>query len=108
VSVFSGDWRELPRHCTGQVVVMDQTIGCDECGQNLWFLPSGEDHTQAWERLPPWAPPELVEQVRNMGATGFDYKFDDCHDPGDEDDGDRWAGQPLLVQVTMIDKFEGP
>jgi hypothetical protein len=92
--VFSGDWRDLPKTCTGSVEVWDQTVGCPECGMNIWNLP-------AFGQWPAWdaqnEPPEnwwgscktsddnpYVPYFRLLSLL-HPFQFEDCHDPGDED-----------------------
>lgn len=103
---WSGDWRNLPQTCGGNVEVWDQTVGCPECGMNLWYLP---DHGQwpEWDRdnePPPtwWADwRALVESRRVAGEPIRDgdmnpyepyfrlfsklhpLQFEDGHDDGD-------------------------
>lgn len=95
---WKGDWRELPKHCGGNIEVWDQTVGCPECGMNLWYLPDraqwpawdienapAADHWEEWN----------ARENKNEGPNPYDpfadlfdrihpFTFDDCHDPGDE------------------------
>jgi hypothetical protein len=94
-NVGQGNWTDLPRHCGGNVEVWDQTVGCPECGMNLWFLPD-RDCWPAWDadNEPPWDWWEICKQHKSLNPyepyfTLFDrihpHQFGDCHDPGDED-----------------------
>lgn len=103
---WKGDWTDLPQSCGGAVEVWDQTIGCPECGMNLWYLPE-RDQWPAWNAHPPavdhW-------EVFNRDPKGCAYnpydvffvlftqvhpfQFDDAHDPGDEDGSPREDGCP--------------
>lgn len=59
--------------CGGNVEIWDQTIGCPECGQELWNYPG----------------------MKELGITTQEYEdrfylmhpfiLEDAHDPGDED-----------------------
>jgi hypothetical protein len=92
---WNGDWTNLPRTCGGDVQVWDQTVGCPECGMNLWYLP-------AYGQWPLWdkanEPPEdwwenvdwkdhrsnpYVPYVRLFDLL-HPFQFSDAHDPGDE------------------------
>ena len=101
---WKGDWRELPKTCGGNVEVWDQTVGCPECGMNIWYLPETEQWP-AWDAAN--APPSdwweshgdrnpydpyvtLMEQIHP-------FQFFDAHDPGDEDRNtyrDEWTVGP--------------
>lgn len=48
--------------CPGNVEVWDQTLGCPECGKELWTGQTREDEFYA----------------------EHPFMFDECHDPGDE------------------------
>lgn len=94
-AIFVGDWRTLPTHCGGNVELMDMTVGCQECGQNLWYVPSKEvangttgraavlkpgRHVEwsAADLLPYWAPTwmrreiEAWEATHQAGGTGYE------------------------------------
>lgn len=120
-AICNGDWRTLPERCTGTVEVWDQTIGCPECQMNLWFLPASGmaydergDQLSALALLPSWTPDWIVRAVKDQdGGAEFDYepymalfdklhpfKFDDCYDPGDEDDG-NWPALELYLKAIV-------
>lgn len=95
--MWEGDWSSLDlKVCSGCVEIWDQTVGCPECGQNLWYLPSGPDKwpvgdeencpVRPWMRDNgnPYDPYFRVFQIRHP------FQFDDCHDPGDEDPNTEW------------------
>lgn len=83
-AIFKGDWRTLPQRCGGNVEIMDQTWGCPECGQNMWYTPSREVAAGTYgdvapiirrpvrgygmppsgaDLLPPWAPRWVVDAI---------------------------------------------
>ena len=90
---WKGDWTKLPKTCGGSVQVWDQTVGCPECGMNLWYLP-------APGQWPPWdkdnePPANWWDDEVHGEANPYDpymrlfvllhpFQFSDCHDPGDE------------------------
>lgn len=91
---WDGDWRELPRSCGGNIEVWDQTIGCPECGMNLWYLPERaqwpawdvdnapiENHWAVWKTDKDAFNPYDV--YANLFFKIHPFQFDDCHDPGD-------------------------
>lgn len=104
---WKGDWRELPRHCGGNVEVWDQTVGCPECGMNIWYLPDralwpewdmanapADDH---WERGKTDDDFNPYDVFCDLFAKIHPFQFDDCHDPGDEDRNsyrDEWTVGP--------------
>lgn len=110
-ALMGGDWRTAPELCAGTVEVWDQTVGCPECHMNLWHLPD-----QIY-KLPHWAPASVVDALRAIregGEWSYDpffelfnmahpFQFDDCQDPGDEDDG-GWPGQELLLAALFASK----
>jgi hypothetical protein len=59
--------------CTGNVAIWDQTVGCPECGEELWNYPGIDElgltieayEARFWQRHP--------------------FSFRKCHDGGDED-----------------------
>lgn len=93
---WKGDWRLLQKSCSGFIEVWDQTIGCTECGMNIWYLP---DHGQwpEWDTtnapaVNHWEKWKLNHEVYNpydVYVNLFNkirpFQFFDCHDPGDED-----------------------
>lgn len=104
---WKGDWRELPQHCGGNVEVWDQTVGCPECGMNIWYLPE-RAQWPAWDAAN--APPDdWWEQCKgDDGPNPYDpyvrlfdlihpFQFFDAHDFGDEDRNvyrDEWSVGP--------------
>lgn len=92
---WKGDWTLLPQKCSGNVEVWDQTIGCPECGMNLWYLPD----YGCWPAWDPNEPPVNWWQAWKINTDAYNpyepyanlffklhpFQFDDCHDPGDED-----------------------
>jgi hypothetical protein len=93
---WEGAWSFLPRSCGGNVEVWDQTVGCPECGMNIWNLPAfgqwpewdatnapAEDHWEKWKRNRDVYNPYDV--YVNLFFKLHPFQFDDCHDPGDED-----------------------
>lgn len=92
---WKGDWRELPKSCGGIIEVWDQTIGCTECGMNLWHLPE-TDNWPVWDNSSPgpdhWEEWKIDKDKYNPYDIYMDllckihpFIFEDCHDPGDED-----------------------
>lgn len=94
---WEGDWTHLPKTCGGSIQVWDQTVGCPECGMNLWYLPK---HGQwpAWdkENEPPADWWENIDWEDLDGKNPYEpyarlfdllhpFQFGDCHDHGDED-----------------------
>lgn len=59
--------------CGGNVEVWDQTLGCSECGEELWNYP-GIDQLGL-----------TVEQYEERFFERHPHMFTDCHDHGDED-----------------------
>ena len=90
---WKGDWREIPKACGGNVEVWDQTIGCPECGMNIWHLPDREKWpTWAMDNAPTDNHWSRDDDDFNPYAVFVDlftkihpFQFDDAHDPGDED-----------------------
>lgn len=93
---WEGDWQRLPRACGGLIETWDQTIGCTECGMNLWYLPRRDqwpdwdaenapaaDHWEAWRRDTDAFNPYSV--FMDLFTKIHPHWSDDCHDPGDED-----------------------
>lgn len=88
---WEGDWSLLPSKCGGNVEVWDQTIGCPECGMNLWYLPKHGQWPAGWNQIP--EPPK--DWWKNHGKTNpyepYDqlmrkihpFQFSDAHDDGD-------------------------
>lgn len=108
---WKGDWRELPRHCGGNVQVWDQTPGCPECGMNIWYLPTreqwptwdaenapAEDHWEQWKaRKDKTNGPNPYDPYVDLFMQIHPFQFDAGHDPGDEDrdeDRDEWSIGP--------------
>lgn len=91
--MWEGDWSSLSLTvCGGLVEVWDQTIGCVECGQNLWYLPNGVNQWPIGdeENCPPngsWyrGSSSLYDPYFRVMTIRHPFIFDDCHDPGDED-----------------------
>lgn len=123
-AVFGGDWRTIPRHCGGFVQVADMSIACDECGMNTWYLPTpdrvdevmgiptGEAYPRGLHLLPDWCPPAIREAIMRPDGN-FEYEpyftlfsmahpftFDDCHDPGDEDE-EKWPAWGLYMEALL-------
>lgn len=96
--IWKGDWSKLPQRCGGSVEVWDQTVGCPECGMNIWYLPE-PGQWPAWDKEN--EPPEDWWRVFHEKPAGCSYnpyapyvtlfarlhpfQFEECHDPGDED-----------------------
>lgn len=90
------DWRELPRTCGGNVEVWDQTVGCPDCGMNLWYLPQ-RDQWPAWDmdnapsenHWADWKADMKAFNPYDVFMTLFTkihpFQFNDCHDPGDSE-----------------------
>ncbi len=104
---WNGDWRYIPRTCGGLIEVWDQTIGCSECGMNIWYLPDRDkwpewdaanapavDHWEAWKANKTSSNPYDV--FVNLFSQIHLFQFNDCHDPGDEDrtESDLWTLGP--------------
>ncbi len=95
--MWKGDWRSLQdKVCTGNVEVWDQTVGCPDCGMNLWYLPDGPKFWPAWVKDPPpdnwwdiWKENTKAFNPYDPYADLFDrlhpLQFHQAHDPGDED-----------------------
>lgn len=87
---WDGDWREVPQSCGGNVEVWDQTVGCPECGMNIWYLPE-PDQWPAWAGPGPTKDHWRRDRADHNPYTIFvdlfyrihPFQFDDCHDPGD-------------------------
>ena len=105
---WKGDWRQLPQSCGGLIEVWDQTIGCAECGMNIWYLPETEqwpewdkenapapDHWEKWkEDHDAYNPYDVYVNLFNKIHP---FQFFDGHDPGDEDRNafdDEWTIGP--------------
>lgn len=108
---WQGDWRELPRHCGGNVEVWDQTVGCPECGMNIWYLPEraqwpawdaenapADDHWEQWKAREDKADgPNPYDPYMRLFELIHPFQFFDAHDPGDEDRNahyDEWSIGP--------------
>lgn len=84
--MWEGDWRHLkPGVCAGdgKLEVWDQTVGCPECGMNLWYLP-GSGRWPEWDKEN--EPPEdHWEKMRASGGNPYDAfarLFDMLHPKG--------------------------
>lgn len=121
-AIFLGDWRTVARHCGGNVVIADMSVLCEECNMNTWYLPTpdradeilgvdaGKAYVQGRGLLPPWVSPALYEDVMS-GEFKYEpyfvllnevhpFTFDDCHDPGDEDE-EKWPAWGLYVEALL-------
>jgi hypothetical protein len=96
---WKGNWTLLkPGVCGGNIEVWDQTLGCPDCGMNLWYLPEF-GQWPAWDiaNEPPddwWAKWKTDTKAYNPYEPYFKlfdklhpFVFSDCHDPGDEHHG---------------------
>lgn len=87
-AIFVGDWRTLPTYCDGNVEIMDQTVGCPICGQNLWYMPSKDvangttgrpavlkpkrdPEWSAADLLPYWAPTWVRQEIERWESKGW-------------------------------------
>ena len=83
---WKGDWSEIPqKECGGRVEVWDQTIGCTECGMNLWFYPCTPEKWVKWFAYPTDDDDDRFEQAMNVFDRLHPFVFDAASDPGDED-----------------------
>lgn len=83
-----GDWRHLPQTCGGNVEVWDQTVGCPECGMNLWYLP-GPGQWPEWDEEP--GEEDRFDRCCDLFERLHPFGFKNCHDYGDaHDDLPRW------------------
>jgi hypothetical protein len=95
---WEGNWSKLPQKCGGNVQVWDQTVGCPECGMNIWYLPQhGQWPEWDKENEPPADWWEVYAQDRkNCPYNPYDpyvilfdrlhpFQFERGHDHGDED-----------------------
>ncbi len=92
---WEGDWTNLsPQVSGGNIQVWDQTVGCPECGMNLWYLPAHGQWTE-WDKANE-PPPNWWKDEVHGEANPYDpyvrlfnmlhpFQFSDCHDQGDED-----------------------
>lgn len=69
--------REPIVQCSGNIEHWDITVGCEECGWQLW-----EWHTWAGEVC-------MDEAIRRFDAA-HPWTFDEAHDHGDEDRPPDW------------------
>ncbi len=107
-AIFRGDWRTLPSHCGGNIEVMDQTVGCPECGQNLWYMPNTELALELREKgdlvgdtylngmwptgldlIPKWCPDRIMNQAKA------------CYlDPNA-----KWDYEPYMELLSLVHPF---
>lgn len=80
----------MPQRCEGLIEVMDQTIGCSECGMNLWEMPefgqwpkwdlANEPPADWWERKHDW------ENGGSNPYTPYDELLHKVHPNGFKDE----------------------
>lgn len=75
---FPREYRGPAKVCGGSVEVWDQTIGCPECGWQLW----------EWTM---WAGDVCMDEACRLFDEAHPLQFNDGHDPGDEDRPDDWV-----------------